>query len=104
MCDFCGIYNKDFIDTVKLDMHQWKECPMLMVCKHCAQVVEISSLCSHLLEECAKLRLFRKCPRCKEPIHVEEFNSHVEEKGCIPAKNLNVANRCTLCHTDIEPG
>ena len=24
--------------------------------------------------------------------------------GCIPAKLLTIANRCPLCHQDIQPG
>ena len=36
VCEFCGKFNKEFIDNNKLDIHLWKECPMLTTCEHCA--------------------------------------------------------------------
>ncbi len=32
VCEFCGKFNKDFTDSNKLDIHLWKECPMLTTC------------------------------------------------------------------------
>jgi hypothetical protein len=46
---------------------------------------------------------FRVCSRCKEPIVVNLYDKHVSEKSCLPAKNQNVAQRCLLCHRDVEP-
>lgn len=77
---------------------------MLTVCTMCNQVVEISCLNTHYLDECEYKKSFRKCPRCKEAIHSNNFKEHTEEMACLPFKNLNVANRCSLCHTDIMPG
>jgi centrosomal protein CEP104 len=34
---------------------------------------------------------------------VNEYDQHIAEKMCIPAKNPNIANRCPLCHTDHTP-
>jgi centrosomal protein CEP104 len=44
ICDFCGKIDKEFLDSNKLDIHMWKECPFLTACQHCAQIIEIPSL------------------------------------------------------------
>ena len=103
-CDFCGKIDKNFLDKKKLDIHLWKDCPMLNLCQMCEQVVEISCLNSHLLEECDFKKSFKKCPRCKEAIHSNNYKQHTDEMACLPNKPGNVANRCPLCHTDIIPG
>jgi centrosomal protein CEP104 len=46
-CQFCGLQC-----TTALDMHYWKECPMLVQCIHCQQVVELMSMMEHLECEC----------------------------------------------------
>jgi centrosomal protein CEP104 len=66
-------------------------------------MVEISGLNYHFQSECKFAKEFKVCQRCKEPYHQNEYNNHVAEKHCIPAKNPNVANRCPLCHTDHTP-
>lgn len=104
VCDFCERYDPSFSDSTKLDVHLWKECPMLIVCNLCGQVIEISSLSSHLLDECEYRSTNRKCPRCREAIHVIEFKNHTEEMTCLPCKPAELANRCPLCHEDIPPG
>lgn len=103
-CDFCQKTDKMFLDKGKLDIHLWKDCPMLTLCQMCEQVVEISCLNTHLLEECDFKKSFRKCPRCKEAIHSNNYKQHTDEMACLPNKPLNVANRCPLCHSDIMPG
>lgn len=50
-CQFCGMHDPAFTGE-SMDLHYWRECPMLTQCEHCQQVVEISSLRSHLCEEC----------------------------------------------------
>lgn len=103
-CDFCGKIDKGFLERGKLDIHLWKDCPMLTLCTMCEQVVEIACLNSHLLEECDFKKSFRKCPRCKEAIHSNNYKQHTDEMACLPNKPTNVSNRCPLCHTDIMPG
>ncbi|KAJ0036134.1 hypothetical protein NQD34_004811 [Periophthalmus magnuspinnatus] len=48
LCIFCGRRDEGFTED-GLDRHYWKHCPMLRLCDHCKQVVEISSLTEHLL-------------------------------------------------------
>ena len=61
VCQFCGVYDESFTDD-KLDLHYWKDCPMLTSCEQCGQVVEVASLNEHLVEECDRNQAFRYNP------------------------------------------
>ncbi|MGH0143725.1 UNVERIFIED_CONTAM: hypothetical protein FKN15_000790 [Acipenser sinensis] len=103
LCIFCGEKDDSFNEE-GLDLHYWKNCPMLRRCEHCRQVVEIASLMDHLLTECDKKDSFGKCPRCTEAIPKQELTEHVRAKACTPAKSGKVANHCPLCHENFAPG
>lgn len=77
---------------------------MLATCEHCAQIEEISQLNKHMLEECDNKKAVRKCPRCKEAVHMDEYKQHTEEMSCQVQQPPSKANRCPLCHQDIPPG
>ena len=77
---------------------------MLTTCPNCAQIVEISTLNGHVLDECEMAKVMRKCPRCKEAIHMDEFKQHTDEMSCNQFVPPDQANRCPLCHQDIKPG
>nr|CDS27541.1 centrosomal protein of 104 kDa [Hymenolepis microstoma] len=97
-CIFCGEQNDAFTEDA-LDMHYWRACPMLRRCPNCKQVVEISGLTDHLLNECpeaGKLGGYRRCERCSEAIPNASFITH---NSCRPARNPNL--RCPLCHADL---
>ena len=94
---FCGRYDPNFTEDM-LDMHYWKECPMLTSCKFCGQVVEIMTLNVHMLEECEKRSKFGKgfladldanmdkCPLCQvvvAPLTETGWKEHIlRGKGC----------------------
>lgn len=82
ICEFCDKMDKKFFDQNKMDIHLWKECPWLIICEGCSQVVEIPSYAKHLLEECDNKKLFKKCPRCKEPVHNSLFKQHCDLMKC----------------------
>ncbi|XP_064459355.1 centrosomal protein of 104 kDa-like [Ornithodoros turicata] len=103
MCMFCEETNEKF-NSETLNYHYWTECPMLMLCYNCKQVVEISGLTRHLLEECISRGQYRLCIRCKEAIAKTRFESHVKLKTCIPAKPPHQANHCPLCHQNFAAG
>ncbi|CAJ0947493.1 unnamed protein product [Ranitomeya imitator] len=103
LCIFCGERDESFTEE-GLDLHYWKQCPMLKRCEHCKQVVEIASLTDHLLTECDHKDLFGKCQRCTEAISKDHLLEHVKAKTCNPAKGEKVANRCPLCHENFTPG
>ena len=75
-CQFCNRYDPNFTDDL-LDMHYWKECPVLTSCRHCGQVVEIMCLHEHMTTECEHRDKFKKdnagklkqmercCPLCQ---------------------------------------
>jgi centrosomal protein CEP104 len=50
-CMFCGFSNRKWTEN-DLDLHYWKDCPLLIACPSCAQIVEIAGLPEHLLDEC----------------------------------------------------
>ena len=101
-CQFCGLFNPNFTSE-QIDFHQYKECPMLIPCYKCKQIVEISNLNQHFLNECAQKKQFKQCSRCKEAVLIKDYDKHVADKSCNPYKSSNVCNRCPLCHTDITP-
>ena len=101
-CQFCGLFNPNFTSE-QIDLHQFRECPMLIPCFKCKQIVEISSLNHHFLNECAQKKQFKQCPRCKEAVLIKDYEAHVADKSCNPFKSSNICNRCPLCHNDITP-
>ena len=61
-CEFCGAHDQGFAVAEKLDMHYWKDCPMLTSCEQCQQIVPVVDLNYHLVEECAQSQPFRYDP------------------------------------------
>ena len=101
-CQFCGLFNPNFTSE-QIDLHQYKECPMLLPCFKCKQIIEISNLNNHFLNECAQKKQFKQCPRCKEAVLLKDYETHVSDKSCNPFKSSNTVNRCPLCHNDVAP-
>ena len=101
-CQFCGLYDPNFTSD-HINQHQFKECPMLLPCFKCGQIIEISNLNHHFLNECQHKKQFKQCPRCKEAVLIKDYDAHVADKSCNPFKSSNVCNRCPLCHNDITP-
>jgi len=92
-CQFCGHQDPTFTPET-IDLHYWRECPMLMQCEHCQQVIEISSLRSHLCEECesgapalaaARNLAPGRCPFCNAsvgPGEEDDWRDHLLTVGC----------------------
>lgn len=59
-CMFCGVQNKNWTEN-DLDVHYWKDCPLLISCPSCAQIVEIAGLPEHLLDECDSKDTYVPC-------------------------------------------
>ncbi|ELT95484.1 hypothetical protein CAPTEDRAFT_170133 [Capitella teleta] len=100
-CIFCGEKNSEFSEE-GLDLHYWKNCPMLKRCSFCKQVVEIAGLTDHLVSECENKANFGKCPRCKEAVPKAELDQHLAEKSCTEAEAGK--NHCPLCHLNLPSG
>ncbi|XP_071840372.1 centrosomal protein of 104 kDa-like isoform X1 [Apostichopus japonicus] len=97
-CVFCGDKNEAYRDG-GMDVHYWKQCPMLKKCPKCKQVVEVSGQTEHLLTECESRTKFAKCPRCSEAHEKTELDRYVTEKICEPLAEGMA--RCPLCETQI---
>lgn len=67
-CQFCGREDPSFTPE-GLDIHYWKDCPMLIQCQYCQQVIEIASLREHYLAEC-------------EADQITEANQNLPPKTC----------------------
>ncbi|CAL1283333.1 unnamed protein product [Larinioides sclopetarius] len=102
-CIFCEEKNDKFTSE-GLDEHYDKECPMLIRCSNCKQIVEIASLTEHLLEECESRSQYQQCPLCLEAIPSLNYDNHIKIRMCTMAKSSSEANHCPLCHKNIEPG
>jgi centrosomal protein CEP104 len=59
-CMFCQIHDKTWNEN-DLDVHYWKDCPLLISCPSCAQIVEIAGLPEHLLDECDEKDQYVPC-------------------------------------------
>lgn len=71
---------------------------MLVRCKECSQVVEVSMLTEHLLMECENRDNYSQCSQCSEAINESERKQHRSECRII----LEGCNRCPLCHDNLE--
>lgn len=49
---------------------------MLVRCKECSQVIEVSSLTEHLLNECENRQKFMQCAQCTEAVKIDDFQFH----------------------------
>ncbi|XP_013875862.1 centrosomal protein of 104 kDa isoform X2 [Austrofundulus limnaeus] len=105
LCIFCGKEDESFTED-GLDIHYWKQCPMLRRCDECRQVVEIASFTEHLLGECENRSKFSQCSRCSEAVNAQDLTCHVQGPSCNPldVRNGSTLNHCPLCHSNFPPG
>jgi centrosomal protein CEP104 len=92
-CQFCGRRDDSFTSEA-LDVHYWRECPMLTQCEYCQQVIEISTLRSHLCDECENVDAARSavqsmppghCPLCRVALpglDDQDWIDHLLKIGC----------------------
>jgi len=99
VCSFCGKEDKTWKEDA-LDLHYWKDCPLLCPCPACAQVVEIAGLPDHLLTECEQQSKFATCEVTGLAIRVEEFDSWCKSPSCRPPP-VNCMY-CPLCLATVE--
>ncbi|CAE8662244.1 unnamed protein product [Polarella glacialis] len=93
-CQFCGHHDPAFTQE-GMDVHYWRECPMLTQCRFCQQVIEICTLATHLSQECeagadaqaeAQDMLPDHCPFCKANVGAlgeeRHWRDHLLAAGC----------------------
>ena len=98
-CEFCGYYKPD-ITKDELNIHQYKDCLMLMQCVNCKQIIEISNLNNHLLNECDFKEKYIKCNKCKQTVEKDNINEHQNSENCFDV-NEDKEKLCPLCHLNI---
>jgi centrosomal protein CEP104 len=99
-CNFCKQSSPAFLNDNDYDMHLWQDCPMLITCEQCTQVVEIADFTEHLLEECSNSQDFKECPRCRLAIDVESFDNHMNSNECEMINEDSIT--CPLCLEVLE--
>ncbi|XP_046386698.1 centrosomal protein of 104 kDa isoform X2 [Ischnura elegans] len=99
MCVFCLERNKAFASEEGLNLHYWRNCPMLTRCSHCRQVIEVSALSAHLIGECDAHQMYKQCSRCKLAISVDKYDEHLKLLTCAGGENMV----CPLCHKVVQP-
>ncbi|XP_016918894.1 centrosomal protein of 104 kDa isoform X1 [Apis cerana] len=101
MCIFCLSKGQGYSEE-GLNIHYWRSCPMLTKCEACKQVVEISYLNLHLLNECDMRSNYVKCDTCKQAIHENSFEEHRKDNKCTKllfTEPIEGYDRCPLCST-----
>ena len=98
-CEFCGFYREN-ITKDELNIHQYKDCPMLMQCNNCKQIIEISNLNNHLLNECDFKDKYVKCNKCKQVVEKNVLDEHQVSENCFDV-NEDKEKLCPLCHLNI---
>ena len=96
---FCGARNPTWIEN-DLDVHYWKDCPLLISCPSCAQIVEIAGLPEHCLDECDARGSYVACDVTGLAIRKDELASWRAGPHCAPAP-LNCMY-CPLCLSPVE--
>lgn len=112
-CLFCGAYDEKFSSVEATEEHYYKSCPMLMRCKYCTKVLEISTLVKHWSKDCLFKKKLRVCPNCQDfyPAddastgfeELENISQHIRNAQCIakPVKVALGACFCPLCREEM---
>ncbi len=71
---------------------------------HCvSQVIEISALTKHWLNECEAKSKFKECPHCREAVLEKQYEGHVTScRGKMPGGGGHTL--CPLCHLRVQDG
>jgi centrosomal protein CEP104 len=96
---FCGVHNALWTEN-DLDVHYWKDCPLLISCPSCAQIVEIAGLPEHQLDECDAKASYVPCDITGLAIRASEIDSWNKSAACKPAPDNCMY--CPLCLAAVE--
>ena len=105
ICDFCGMNDATFAeDDENLDLHYWKDCPMLLSCPLCEQVIEVSTFHQHIANECESGIKYQICNQCTLPFPEEELKNHQNNGECKGPVEGDKTRRCPFCCIGISAG
>lgn len=99
-CPFCKSSRPEFNVKAHMDEHYAAECPMLLQCKKCTQVVEIKNYGAHMLNDCSSQTEMAECPKCHEVFGKTQLESHMKGSRCTAPPDDHV--KCPLCHTNVQ--
>ncbi|KAG5188043.1 hypothetical protein JKP88DRAFT_269553 [Tribonema minus] len=99
-CQFCGKFDAEFTEE-RLDLHYWQACPMLMGCEECGQVIEISALPEHLLDECQEAGKYEECEVSGMAVRREALTEWQRSAHCRPPGRGGIGSVCPLCFKDL---
>ena len=76
---------------------------LLTMHSHCvSQVIEISGLTKHWLNECGAKSKFKECPHCREALLEKQYEGHVT--SCRGKTLAGGHTLCPLCHSRVQDG
>jgi centrosomal protein CEP104 len=99
-CPFCKRNAPDLKSKQQMDEHYLVDCPMLLQCKHCSQVVEIKNITSHYLHDCSNKANMAQCSNCCEVFISTQLESHVKASRCTAPPDDHL--KCPLCHNNVN--
>jgi len=95
-CMFCGKGDRSWTEDT-LDMHYWKDCPLLAPCPACAQVLEVAGLTDHLLDECEHKESFLHCRTTGLAVRKQDYPTFKKGPYFRPLEDGTFL--CPLCYT-----
>ncbi|KAM3573336.1 hypothetical protein VYU27_004695 [Nannochloropsis oceanica] len=109
-CQFCGLYEPGLTEDA-LDHHYFTDCPLLMRCVECGQVIEIFGLSEHLLTECEEAKgEYVPCAMSGLAVRRDQLDAwrmgpgaYFEEVGQGGREGGREEALCPLCFYEIDP-
>lgn len=95
-CMFCGAGDRTWTEDT-LDMHYWKDCPLLAPCPACAQVLEVAGLTDHLLDECEHKDSYLHCRTTGLAVRKQDYTTFQKGPYFRPLEDGTFL--CPLCCT-----
>ena len=102
VCYFCNKHCSSFNDPDVFDAHLWKDCPVLLNCDYCKQIIEVSEYKNHRISECGQPGV-SLCSQCDMPVYPGTLESHRASSYCQPLPLSDKSLRCPLCYNDFIP-
>lgn len=99
VCMFCGAGDTKW-DEDALDLHYWRDCPLLAACPGCTQIVEIASLPDHQLDECDQKNSYVPCDVTGLAVKSSELKKWATSEYCQPPPDGCMY--CPLCLAAVD--
>eukprot|EP00607_Mallomonas_marina_P010727 CAMPEP_0182422692 /NCGR_PEP_ID=MMETSP1167-20130531/8449_1 /TAXON_ID=2988 /ORGANISM="Mallomonas Sp, Strain CCMP3275" /LENGTH=781 /DNA_ID=CAMNT_0024600975 /DNA_START=504 /DNA_END=2846 /DNA_ORIENTATION=+ len=94
VCMFCSKSDPTWNEDA-LDLHYLKDCPLLLECPACAQVIEITGFPEHMLDECDHKDTFVPCETTGLAVLAKDFAAWEKSDMCKAPPDGSMC--CPLC-------